>query len=50
VRVHHSLQARAEYITTTVLGRRLDGSRVEPGKASSGAPARAPVQPAPNAV
>ena len=50
VRVHHSLQARAEYVTVTVLGRRLDGSWVEPGELSSDAPALAPVQPLPNAV
>jgi hypothetical protein len=50
VRVHHSLHARAEYVTVTVLGRRLDGSRVDPGEPSSDAPALAPVQPVSNAV
>jgi hypothetical protein len=50
VRVHHSVRARAEYVTVAVLGRRLDGSRVEPGESSSDAPALAPVQPVPNAV
>src|SRR5712691_152581 len=29
VREHHTLRARAEYIVTTVLGRRLDGSSTE---------------------
>ena len=43
VRMHHSLHARAEYMTATVLGRRLDGSRVEPGELSSDAPALAPI-------
>jgi len=33
VREHHSFHARAEYVTMTVLGRRLDGSRVEPAEA-----------------
>ena len=33
VRVHHSLQARAEYVTVTVLGRRLDGSSGRAGRA-----------------
>ena len=30
VRRHHSWQARAEHVVVTVLGRRLDGSRVPP--------------------
>ena len=32
VREHHSFAARAEYVTSTVLGRRLDGSRIEPAE------------------
>jgi Glycosyl transferases group 1 len=35
VRNHHSYYARAEYVTATVLGQRLDGSRIE----ETGAPA-----------
>ncbi len=30
VRRHHSWHARAEHVAVTVLGRRLDGSRVPP--------------------
>ena len=30
VREHHTLQARAEHVVTTALGRRLDGSSTEP--------------------
>jgi len=34
VREHHSFQARAEYVTATVLGRRLDGTPIEPEAAN----------------
>jgi Glycosyl transferases group 1 len=37
VRTHHSFHARAEHVTSTVLGRRLDGSRMAPSGEPSGA-------------
>jgi hypothetical protein len=32
VREHHNPYARAEHVASTVLGRRLDGSRIKPNE------------------